>query len=122
METRPATTFLVAIRIKSLDLPAKELPTAQGKKAKENPRDVKKEQSIKEALAELDPADRSAAETQRFCAVLESNRLGSMGPPVKLMIDGQSVFLCCEGCQTKALETPEETVAKAKSLAGGSHD
>ena len=110
------------ILAKVKELLAKDLPTAQGKKATENSSDLKKEQSIKEALAELDAPDRSVAETQRFCAVLESKRLGSMGPPVKLMIDGQSVFLCCEGCQTRALKAPQETVAKAKSLAGSSHD
>ena len=110
------------ILAKVKELQAKDLPPAQGKKAIENSSDLKKEQSIKEALAELDPADRTVAETQRFCAVLESKRLGSMGPPVKLMIDGQSVFLCCEGCQTRALKAPQETAAKAKSLAGSSHD
>ena len=74
------------------------------------------------ALAPLSPEDRQSVNLQRYCPVLTQNRLGSMGTPVKLMIDGQSVFLCCEGCQTRALKSPQETIAKAKSLAGSSHD
>ena len=63
------------------------------------------------SLAALSPGDRATAEAQRFCPVLTSNRLGSMGPPVKVSIDGQSVFLCCEGCKDQALAKLEETLA-----------
>lgn len=68
------------------------------------------------ALAKLAPEDRALAESQRYCAVLNDNRLGSMGPPVKLIVDGQPVFLCCEGCQKRALADPQTTVAKVKKL------
>lgn len=84
--------------------------------------DAKKEAVIKESLAELAPADRALAESQRFCPVLETSRLGSMGPPVKLIIDGQPVFLCCEGCEKSALQDPQATVAKVRSLTGNAHD
>lgn len=84
--------------------------------------DAKKEAVIKESLAELAPADRALAESQRFCPVLDTSRLGSMGPPVKLMIEGQPVFLCCEGCEKSALKDPQATVTKAKSLTGSSND
>ena len=63
-------------------------------------------------LAKLSPEDRQAVDSQRFCPVLETNRLGSMGPPVKLIIDGQPVFLCCEGCRTNALKDPQNTLKK----------
>lgn len=92
--------------------PLKELSTV----------DAKEEMVIKESLAMLAPADRALAESQRFCPVLETNRLGSMGSPVKLMIEGQPVFVCCEGCEKAAMKDPKATVAKAKSLAGSSHD
>ena len=68
---------------------------------------------IEAALAKLSDADRAIAVVQKFCVVLEDNRLGSMGPPVKVMIDGQPVFLCCAGCKKKALADPKVTVAKA---------
>jgi hypothetical protein len=75
------------------------------------------EAKIAAALAELSPDDRRLAELQRFCAVLPNNRLGVMGPPLKLMIEGQAVFLCCAGCKEKALTDPKhalEAVAKLK--------
>ena len=76
----------------------------------------KAEREIKDALAELTPTDQSLAESQRFCAVEVENRLGSMGTPLKLMIDGQAVFLCCEGCETRALANKAVTLQKAKQL------
>ena len=39
------------------------------------------------------------AEQQRTCPILKDSRLGSMGPPVKLTLDGETVFLCCSGCK-----------------------
>jgi membrane fusion protein, copper/silver efflux system len=67
-------------------------------------------------LNKLSPEDRTLAEQQRFCAVLNENRLGSMGVPVKLMIEGKPVFLCCAGCKDKALEDPKATLAKVAEL------
>ena len=64
------------------------------------------------ALATLSPEDRQAVDSQRFCPVLGTNRLGSMGTPVKLMINGQPVFLCCEGCRTDAMKDPQLTLKK----------
>jgi hypothetical protein len=75
---------------------------------------VEKLKKINLALASLSPADRAAAEAQQFCAVMAKSPLGSMGTPVKVMIDGQPVFLCCEGCRDEALANPKETLAKIK--------
>ena len=52
------------------------------------------------------------------------NRLGSMGKPVKVMVKGQPVFLCCKGCQAKAQADPDKALRrveelKAKAKAGG---
>jgi hypothetical protein len=71
---------------------------------------------IKAALAKLSDEERKLAEAQKFCPILTSNQLGSMGPPVKVMIDGQPVFLCCSGCKQKALDHPKETLAKVAEL------
>lgn len=66
---------------------------------------------IDSALTQLSDADRLLAKSQRFCAVQTSNRLGSMGVPVKLEIEGRPVFLCCDGCEKKARSHPQETLA-----------
>jgi membrane fusion protein, copper/silver efflux system len=76
-----------------------------------------KEAKIAAALAKLPAADRKLAEQQKFCAVLgEESRLGSMGPPVKLMLENQPVFVCCSGCREDALKEPKAVLAKAASL------
>ena len=70
-----------------------------------------------EALSKLDPADRKLAEAQGYCA-LSGEPLGSMGPPVKVALGDDSVFVCCEGCSEGAAKNPEKTlerVAKFKA-------
>jgi Cu(I)/Ag(I) efflux system membrane fusion protein len=76
----------------------------------------KEEDRIRMGLAKLSAADRRLAETQRFCPVQPDSRLGSMGPPVKVMIFDQPVFLCCEGCQKEAVSHPSQTLAQLDNL------
>lgn len=76
----------------------------------------KEEQELAAELQKLSQEDRILAEKQRFCAVSEESRLGSMGMPVKLMIDGETVFLCCEGCETAAKEDAAATVKRVREL------
>jgi len=71
---------------------------------------------VTQALARLSDEDRKIAEKQQFCPVLADSRLGSMGVPVKLVIDNQPVFLCCDGCTKEAQDNPQETLAKVKKL------
>jgi hypothetical protein len=71
---------------------------------------------IRDSLSKLSDEDRSLVEAQRFCPILTSNQLGSMGPPVKVMVDGHPVFLCCSGCKQKALDNPVETLATVQAL------
>jgi hypothetical protein len=75
-----------------------------------------RETKIQTALAKLSDADRKLAAEQRFCVVLPKSRLGSMGTPVRLEIDGQAVFLCCEGCRKTALADREGTLKKAEEM------
>lgn len=74
------------------------------------------EAKVSSILGKLSPEDRQLAESQRFCAVMNHQRLGGMGAPLKLDIKGQPVFLCCKGCRAKALKKPDETLAKAAEL------
>jgi Cu(I)/Ag(I) efflux system membrane fusion protein len=78
------------------------------------------EAEIQSELEKLSDADRQAAVAQKFCVVLNDSRLGSMGTPEKLVIDGKTVFVCCEGCKEDALADPQKTLAKLTALEGGS--
>jgi len=85
--------------------------------AKDQSADAKLEAEVAENMAKLSDEDRKAAEAQKFCAVENDSRLGgSMGVPYKLEIDGQLVFLCCEGCKEEALKDPKATLAKVAKL------
>lgn len=77
------------------------------------------DQTVKATLAKLGDADRPLAEAQRFCAVQTHERLGSMGVPLKLDVQGQPVFVCCKGCEKKALGDPVATLARVASLKAG---
>ena len=69
---------------------------------------------IQTARSKLNPDERRRVDVQEFCPVLEKNRLGAMGKPFKVLINGQPIFLCCEGCQEEAISHPEETLAKVE--------
>lgn len=71
---------------------------------------------IETALAKLPKADRALADAQRYCPMMDTVRLGAMGTPVKVVIDGKSVFLCCNGCKVEAVEHGKETLATVEKL------
>ncbi|HEY7326856.1 MAG TPA: hypothetical protein VH592_04410 [Gemmataceae bacterium] len=75
-----------------------------------------KEAKIKASLDQLDPADRELAEEQKYCAVENEKRLGSMNKPIKILVKDQPVFLCCKGCEKRALEDPDKTLETVKKL------
>lgn len=66
--------------------------------------------------AKLSPEDRAAVDAQEWCVISSDEQLGSMGPPIKLDVKGQAVFVCCKGCSKKALADPDATLAKAAEL------
>ena len=67
-------------------------------------------------LAKLPMEERMAAEAQKYCAINTKGFLGSMGAPIKLMLDGKPVYLCCNGCTAKAQANPVATLAKVEEL------
>lgn len=77
---------------------------------------TKADAKIHAALSKLSDEDRVLAEAQRFCPILPKSRLGSMGTPIKLMLEDQPVFLCCKGCEAAARKKPQETLAKVRQL------
>ena len=66
------------------------------------------------ALAKLSEADRAAALKQDGCPVT-GEKLGSMGAPPKVTVEGKEVFLCCEGCEEELRKEPAKYLAKLKS-------
>jgi hypothetical protein len=66
---------------------------------------------IQEALAKLSPEDRALAEAQRVCPK-SGMRLGSMGTPVKLMLKGEPVFICCSSCKEEVDKDPDAALKK----------
>jgi hypothetical protein len=77
---------------------------------------VNQAEAVAAEREKLSPEDRALVEAQEWCAVQTDERLGSMGAPIKLEIQGQPVFLCCKGCQRKAEQNPDATVAKVEEL------
>jgi len=65
-------------------------------------------------FAELSVEDRALAEKQKVCPV-SGERLGAMGKPVKITVKGQTVFLCCAGCEETIKKDPDKYLAKLKA-------
>ena len=63
-------------------------------------------------------ADQAAITQQRVCAVAGS-KLGGMGTPIKVTMNGQTLFLCCKGCVGKLEKDPAGYFAKAAELRAG---
>ncbi len=91
----------------------KELPVSAGETSCLY---LTKTSALAAALAKLPPEERKLAEQQRFCPIQPANQLGAMGAPVKVMIKGEPVLLCCEDCKQIALAEPEKTLATVKKL------
>jgi hypothetical protein len=74
-----------------------------------------KQAKIEAALNELTAADRQLAQAQKYCPI-GGEPLGSMGKPIKLTLQGQTVFLCCSGCENAARADEKGTLAKVGQL------
>lgn len=91
---------------------------------------VPSDEEINEVAAErakLSVEDRLLVDAQEWCVISTDEKLGSMGPPIKLDIQGQPVFVCCKGCTKKAESNPEKTLKtlselKAKKAATSKQD
>src|SRR5437762_8281837 len=90
--------------------PAKgKQPVAAAKAESSDDADIKAER------AKLRPEDRALVEAQEWCPVSD-DRLGSMGPPIKLMIKDKPVFICCDGCKKKAEADADKKLAKVEEM------
>lgn len=89
---------------------------SQGGMADESTDGKDEEAEIRANLSQLSPEDRKLAEEQKFCVIQEETRLGAMDVPIKVMVKGRPVFVCCKGCVKKALKSPEQTLTKVEEL------
>jgi Cu(I)/Ag(I) efflux system membrane fusion protein len=65
-------------------------------------------------LAEIDQlpnSEQTIALAQVICPVTDF-KLGSMGVPRRVMVNGEPVFICCEACREGLLEEPDMYLAK----------
>jgi hypothetical protein len=69
-------------------------------------------------LAELDPSDQARIARQRVCPVTGAE-LDSMGGPVKVLVGGTPLYLCCKGCLGKVQIAPEKYLQKASQASHG---
>lgn len=70
-------------------------------------------EKAKAELAKLSPAERASAEKQQVCPVT-GEMLGSMGPPKKVDVSGEQVWICCNGCREELQANPDKYLAKLK--------
>jgi hypothetical protein len=59
----------------------------------------------------LSAEDRVLAQKQKICPVT-GEPLDSMGGPVRVLVNGKPVFICCEGCRGKLLKEPAKYLSR----------
>jgi hypothetical protein len=67
-------------------------------------------------LAKLPAEDQPLAVAQGYCVIQSNEKLGSMGVPIKVMVKDEPVFVCCKGCEKKAIAGGDATLAKVAEL------
>jgi Cu(I)/Ag(I) efflux system membrane fusion protein len=70
-----------------------------------------------ENIAKLPKVDQALALAQKRCPITDSP-LGLMGVPFKMLIKGQTIFLCCPGCEEEARDRAEEVLKKIAGFKG----
>ncbi|HLW68489.1 MAG TPA: outer membrane beta-barrel protein, partial [Gemmataceae bacterium] len=65
--------------------------------------------------AKLSPEDRRLVNAQDRCPITRM-QLGTMGPPIKMTLNNQIVFLCCKECVAKAQADPQGTLAELAKM------
>lgn len=72
---------------------------------------------VQVSVARLTEVDRPLVERQRMCPVMKDSELGSHGPPIKLMVGNQPLFVCCEGCIEEVKKNPRRYLEQVATAA-----
>jgi len=59
----------------------------------------------------LSPDDQALAARQKTCPVT-GEPLDSMGGPVRVEVNGRTVFVCCKGCEPALRKNPAKYLSK----------
>ncbi len=97
---------------KTEDQKAGDQKTADQKSETAAPADTSAAE-LPESLKELSAEDLAAVQKQKACPV-SGEELGSMGKPYKVTVKGQTIFLCCSGCEDDLMKNPDKYLAKLK--------
>ncbi len=103
--------------------PAKpaELPKVEGPKAEGTGKGASAAGKLSAdeiaTIKQLPAADQELALKQAVCPVSDGH-LGEMGKPIKLTVEGRTVFLCCDGCEKEIKADPKKFLAKLDASAG----
>jgi len=73
--------------------------------------DAEMRAKIEANLASLSVEDRELALKQKVCPI-SGDALGMMSAPLKLDVEGHTVFICCESCEEPLLSDPDRYLAK----------
>lgn len=90
--------------------------TSQAKTTQPSSPSKSEPDKVSQERAKLTPEDQKLVDAQEWCVVSTEERLGSMGPPIKLTIEGEPVFICCKGCKRKAEDNPAKTLQTLRQL------
>lgn len=63
--------------------------------------------------------DAAAVKAQKVCPVMDEP-LNSMGGPWKVVVNGQTVFVCCKGCIKKVQQQPDHYLGELQDRTAGS--
>jgi len=74
--------------------------------------------SAEDPLAGLSAEDRRLVAQQQVCPVADL-KLGTMGQPIRLSVDGKPVFICCEACRKSMLSEPDNYLKKLAARKAG---
>jgi hypothetical protein len=68
-------------------------------------------------VAQATAADAAAIRAQGTCPVMKT-RLGGHGQPIKLLVAGKPLFVCCKGCIQQVKNDPQRYLAKVGQRPG----
>lgn len=72
-----------------------------------SPANVSDPQQRTEAISKPAAAETESRNVQQTCPVT-GETLGSMGPPVPVVVDGKSIQVCCDGCVAAVRKNPDK--------------
>lgn len=68
------------------------------------------------ASTKIVPADPEEAIARQGVCPVTGQKLGSMGQPIPVHADGQTVYLCCAGCEDPIQQDPQKFVSRIRTV------